>query len=110
MRDLWRSPKYDDGDEAFDAIIDFGDRLVVSQAKSTFAPADAKYASDSETFFGGMASRYGDEPGDAIRQIRQNLVGCFCLYGRRPNAMLRRRRFSELVPLVDAQGRNLEFG
>jgi len=107
---VWRSPKYDDGDEAFDAIIDFGDRLVVIQAKSTFAPADAKYASDSETFFGGMASRFGDEPGAAIRQIRQNLVGCFGLEGRRPMARLRRRRFREILPLVVYQEPILEFG
>jgi hypothetical protein len=107
---VWRSPRYDDGNEAFDAVIDFGDRLVVIQAKATFAPVEAKYAPDPEKFFGGMASRFGDEPGAAIRQIRENLIGCFGFEGRRAMATLKGSHFREILPIVVYQEPILEFG
>ena len=43
----------DDGTEAFDFILDYGDRLIAAQEKSIFVPVAAKYSSD---------------PGDVVRR------------------------------------------
>jgi len=108
---VWRSPRYlDNGDEAFDAVLDYGSHLVVCQAKSTFVPVDAKYSGNSEVFFEGMESRYGDEPHAVLRQVRENLVSCFGLAGRRVVEQIRGRKFREVIPIVVYQEPILEFG
>ncbi len=108
---LWQSLKYEDtGDEAFDAVIDCGDRLIVFQAKSTFVPVEAKYSSDPLTFFDGIQTLFGDGPHGALRQIRENVLGCFAFDGARPVAALRGRSFREILPVVVYQEPVLRFG
>lgn len=108
---LHRTPSYSDtGDEAFDAIVDFGDRLVVVQAKASFVRADAKYSGVSDRFFEGIDERFGVGAGQALGQIKTNLVSCFGLEGRRDVRELRGRRFREVLPVVVYQEPILGFG
>jgi hypothetical protein len=108
---LHRTPSYiDTGDEAFDAIADFGDRLVVVQAKASFVRADAKYAGVPDRFFEGIDERFGLGVGQALGQIKTNLISCFGLDGRRVVRELRGRRFREVLPVVIYQEPILGFG
>lgn len=108
---VWRSPRYSDNrDEAFDVIIDHGEKLIVCQAKSSFVPIGAKYSGDAQAFFDGMESRFGDEPGAALRQIHDNLHWCFGLEGRRSVPLLEGRHFREILPIVVYQEPVLRFG
>ena len=91
-------------------IIDHGERLIVCQAKSSFVPVGAKYSGEVQTFFDGMESRFGDEPGAALRQVHDNLHWCFGLEGRRPLPLLEGRRFREILPIVVYQEPVLRFG
>jgi hypothetical protein len=106
-----RSPRYlDTWDEAFDAIVDLGDRLIVIQAKASFVKADTKYSGVSARFFDGIDERFGLQPGKALGQIKSNLLGCFGLEGRRPVQHLQGRRFREILPVIVYLEPILEFG
>ncbi len=106
-----RSPRYlDNKDEAFDAIIDYGDALIVCQAKSTFIPVEAKYSANPEKFFAGMESRFGDGDSGALRQIRENLLACFGVEGRRDVEEIKGRSFRDVFPIIVHQEPILGFG
>jgi len=108
---VYRSPRYTDTlDEAFDVVVDFGDRLIVIQAKGSFVRVDAKYSGVSQQCFDGIDERFGDGPGKALGQMRVNLLACFGLDRRRPVAEFRGRRFREILPLIVYQEPILNFG
>jgi hypothetical protein len=106
-----RSPRYSDTqDEAFDAVVDFGDRLIVIQAKASFVRADAKYSGVPDLFFEGLDERFGLLPGRALGQTRSNLRYCFGLEGRRVVEEFRGRHFREILPVIVYQEPVLNFG
>jgi hypothetical protein len=41
-------------DEAFDAVVDLGNRRIVIQAKASFVRAEAKYSGIAEEFVAGI--------------------------------------------------------
>lgn len=108
---VWRGPRYlDNSDEAWDAVIDYGDTLVVIQAKGGFIPAASKYSADTPTFLAALQRTFGDVPHGALHQLKTNLLACFGVENRRPMAELDRRRTTQVFPLVVYNEPLLRFG
>jgi hypothetical protein len=74
---LLSRPKYDDGNEAFDAAIDFGELLIVIQIKGLFVNIDAKFSGDADKFMEGINEKFGMKRGAAIEQHYRNIQLAF---------------------------------
>lgn len=75
---LYRSPKYDRpkarrNEEAFDAVIDYGEALIVMEHKGKYLEMKAKYAEDRDLLITDLDVRFGR----AARQLADNIETVF---------------------------------
>lgn len=70
-------PPYENGDEAFDAVIDYGKSAIVVQIKGLFVPSAAKSSGEAGPFFTGIHGKFGLEPKAALEQHLRNIQMTF---------------------------------
>ena len=107
---VWRSPRYGDRNEAWDAAVDCGQRVIVIQSKAGFLPVAGKYSGERERFFGSLEPTFGYAHHAAARQVSENLIATFGVSGRREIPAFAGRRFAEVLPVVVYLEPILRFG
>jgi hypothetical protein len=75
---FFRSPIYDcpklkKGKEAFDAVIDYGDSLVIMEHKGKYLKLEAKYSEKREVLIADLDERFGK----GVRQLADNIEVIF---------------------------------
>jgi len=76
--EFYRSPVYDQpklkkGEETFDAVIDYGDALVVMEHKGKYLKLEAKYSEQREVLIADLDGRFGY----GVRQLADNIEVVF---------------------------------
>jgi hypothetical protein len=107
---VWRSPRYRDKNEAWDAAIDYGQTVIVIQSKAGFLPASGKYSGEREPFFQSLEPTFGYAAHAAAKQVCDNLTATFGVTDRRGIPAFGGRQFAEVIPLVLYLEPILKFG
>lgn len=97
-------------EEAFDALLDFGESIVAAEIKGPFVPIAAKYSGEAASFFGGVEEKFGDTDGGAVRQLATNLNAAFAYPPTRRICGFPDRQIREIFPVVIVQEPILSFG
>lgn len=105
-------PTYEDGVEAFDAILEGQSTLVTFQLKAMFVPIAAKASGDANIFFRGLNDKFGLEEGAALEQHVRNIELAFHrVPEQRKNIPgLDQERIQTVIPVVVTQEPVLRFG
>ena len=120
------SPTYDSprarrGQQAFDALINYGGALVAIESKGKFLKLEAKYGENRELLIEDLDSRFGK----AARQLAENIELCFNRYAELQGSFSVKndnneavatisaddmKEFSSIYPLVIVQEHALQIG
>ncbi len=102
---FYESPR----EEAFDAVLHYGGRLVALEIKGSFVPVAAKYAGQLLPFFKGVSSRFGNTRAGAVQQLATNLRLTFGPSPGRRVSGLPTDPVSQIFPVVVVQEPVLRF-
>jgi hypothetical protein len=121
---LYCSPRFDSTQEpTFDNVIDFGDSIVIIEAKSGYLKLGAKYSEDAQSLLADIDKKIGRQKG--IRQLANDLEKVFhsdsakrqtfsepSVTGRRPLQFTLEDigRVKKVYPVILVQDFSLEVG
>jgi hypothetical protein len=105
-------PSYEDGEEAFDAIVQADTTLILVQIKGLYTLVQAKTSGTGDAFFAGINDKFGLEHGGALEQHLRNIVAVFARDSarRRTVTTIPVTQVRSLIPVVITQEPLLRFG